>query len=55
MARSALLDAVQSAARHLDRQVQVLAPLQQGVDHPVHGAIPETEYLKGFLCRVLPS
>ncbi len=55
MPRSALLEAVQSGARHLDRQVQALAPLQQGVDHPIHAAIPETDYLKGFLCRVLPS
>ena len=55
MPRAALLEAVQAAARHLDRQVQVLTALQQGVDHPVHGAIPETDYLKGFLCRVLPS
>lgn len=55
MSRSALLEAVQSAARHLDRQVQVLASLHQGVDHPVHAAIPETDYLKGFLCRVLPA
>ncbi|MCK7594078.1 class I SAM-dependent rRNA methyltransferase [Pseudomarimonas salicorniae] len=55
MPRSALLEAVQAGARHLDRQVQVLAPLQQGVDHPIHAAIQETDYLKGFLCRVLPS
>lgn len=50
-----LRDGVQKAARHLDRHVQVLARLGQGPDHPVHPAIPETEYLKGLLCRVLPS
>lgn len=55
MARSALLEAIQAGARHLDRQVQVLAQLQQGSDHPVHAAIAETDYLKGFLCRVLPA
>jgi 23S rRNA (cytosine1962-C5)-methyltransferase len=55
MARSALLEAIQAGARHLDRQVQVLAQLQQGSDHPVHAAIGETDYLKGFLCRVLPA
>jgi len=55
MPRAALLDTVQQAARHLDRSVQVLAQLQQAPDHPVHPAIPETDYLKGFICRVLPA
>ncbi len=55
MPRTALLDAVQKGARHLDRGVQVLQQLQQAPDHPVHPAIPETEYLKGFVCRVLPA
>ena len=55
MPRAALLDAVQQGARHLDRNVQVLSQLQQAPDHPVHPAIPETDYLKGFICRVLPA
>lgn len=55
MPRTALLDAVQKGARHLDRSVQVLQQLQQAPDHPVHPAIPETDYLKGFICRVLPA
>lgn len=55
MPRTALLDAVQQGARHLDRNVQVLVQLQQAPDHPVHPAIPETDYLKGFICRVLPA
>ncbi len=55
MSRATLLEAVQQGARHLDRQVQVLAQLQQAPDHPVHPAIAETDYLKGFICRVLPS
>ncbi|MEO7062150.1 MAG: class I SAM-dependent rRNA methyltransferase [Dokdonella sp.] len=54
MPRAALLDGVQQGARHLDRQVQMLISLQQAPDHPVHPAIPETDYLKGFVCRVLP-
>lgn len=53
--RAALVDAVQQGARHLDRQVQLLVPLSQGPDHPVHPAIAETEYLKGAICRVLPA
>lgn len=55
MPRAALLDSVQQAARHLDRSVQVLEQLQQGADHPVHPGIAETDYLKGYICRVLPS
>lgn len=55
MPRSALLDTINQGARHLDRSVQVLAQLQQSADHPVHPAIPETDYLKGYICRVLPS
>jgi len=55
MPRAALLEAVQQGARHLERQVQVLSQLQQAPDHPVHPAIPETDYLKGFICRVLPA
>ena len=55
MPRAALLESVQQGARHLDRQVQSLISLQQGPDHPVHPAIAETDYLKGFICRVLPA
>ena len=53
--RSELLAAIQTGARELQRQVQVLEVLQQGPDHPIHPAIPETDYLKGYLCRVLPA
>jgi 23S rRNA (cytosine1962-C5)-methyltransferase len=53
--RTALLDAINQGARHLDRSVQVLMSLQQSACHPVHPAIPETDYLKGYVCRVLPS
>lgn len=55
MPRAALLEAVQQGARHLDRQAQMLIALQQAPDHPVHPAIAETDYLKGFVCRVLPA
>ncbi|HET6546115.1 MAG TPA: class I SAM-dependent rRNA methyltransferase [Rhodanobacteraceae bacterium] len=55
MPRGVLLDGIQHAARHIDRQAQVLVQLQQAPDHPVHPAIPETDYLKGFICRVLPA
>lgn len=32
--------------------VQILWQGGQAMDHPVHPAMPETEYLKAFLCRV---
>lgn len=53
--REGLLEGIQAGARHLERFVQSLARLQQGADHPVHPAIPETEYLKGVVCRVTPA
>ncbi len=53
MPRAALTDVVNQGARHLDRQVQILAQLQQSPDHPVVPAIPETDYLKGLIARVL--
>jgi len=47
-----LLGAIQGAARHVDRFVQLLQVGGQSPDHPVHPAIPETRYLKSFFCRV---
>ncbi|HZP66353.1 MAG TPA: class I SAM-dependent rRNA methyltransferase [Rudaea sp.] len=55
MPAAALLEGVQQAARHVERSAQALVKLQQAPDHPVHPAIPETDYLKGFLCRILPA
>lgn len=55
MPRAALLEAINQGARHLDRQVQVLSQLQQAPDHPVNPAIPESDYLKGAISRVLIS
>jgi 23S rRNA (cytosine1962-C5)-methyltransferase len=52
LAAEGLLDAIQSAARHGGRFVQVLEAGGQSPDHPVHPAIPETRYLKAFFCRV---
>ena len=43
------------AARDSGRRLQVLERGFQGMDHPVHPAIPETAYLKTLFCRVLPA
>lgn len=35
-----------------EREVQILQRLGQAEDHPVRLAFPQSEYLKGFICRV---
>jgi 23S rRNA (cytosine1962-C5)-methyltransferase len=52
MGADELVAAIQSAARHTSRFVQILELGGQSPDHPVHPAIPETRYLKSFFCRV---
>ncbi|HEY7886878.1 MAG TPA: class I SAM-dependent rRNA methyltransferase [Steroidobacteraceae bacterium] len=52
LAPEELVTAIQSAARHSGRFVQILESGGQSPDHPVHPAIPETRYLKAFFCRV---
>jgi 23S rRNA (cytosine1962-C5)-methyltransferase len=52
LAADDLVSAIQSAARHTGRFVQILEAGGQSPDHPVHPAIPETRYLKAFFCRV---
>jgi 23S rRNA (cytosine1962-C5)-methyltransferase len=52
MAAGDLEAAIQAAARHSGRFVQILESGGQSPDHPVHPAIPETRYLKAFFCRV---
>jgi 23S rRNA (cytosine1962-C5)-methyltransferase len=52
MGADELLAAIQGAARHSSRMVQVLELGGQSPDHPIHPAIPETRYLKSFFCRV---
>ena len=39
-------------SRQAGRRLQILERGEQGPDHPVHPAIPETRYLKAFYCRV---
>lgn len=55
MPAALLLEQIQAGARHLDRFVQCIEVLGQAPDHPVHPAIPETSYLKGYVLRVLPA
>lgn len=40
------------AAHDADRTVRILSPLGPGPDHPISLDAPESDYLKGLLCRV---
>lgn len=40
------------AAVDAKRDVQIVERLGQGVDHPILLTFPESQYLKGFICRV---
>ncbi len=42
-----------AGSRHLDKTLQIIEQCHQGQDHPVHPAIPETCYIKGFISRIL--
>ncbi len=46
-----LQSVIQAAAVAQKSPVQILDYGQQAADHPVHPAIPETHYLKTFVCR----
>ena len=47
-----LQDAIAKAARATDKHLQILEFGGQSPDHPIHPAIPETQYLKAYFCRV---
>jgi 23S rRNA (cytosine1962-C5)-methyltransferase len=53
LAGDSLREFLGAASRQVDRHLQVLEQGHQGPDHPVHPVIPETNYLKTFICRVL--
>ena len=53
LGRADLVQALNRAVRHLGgRDMQILWQGGQAADHPVHPAIPETEYLKAVVSRV---
>ncbi|CAA0116037.1 Ribosomal RNA large subunit methyltransferase I [Halioglobus japonicus] len=53
LSRADLMGAVQQAAVRSGCQVRVVEQGAQGADHPIHPAIPETEYLKAVFFRKL--
>ncbi|MBX2835485.1 MAG: class I SAM-dependent rRNA methyltransferase [Gammaproteobacteria bacterium] len=48
-----LRQVLRQAAPKEAQSVQILASLAQGADHPMHAAMPETSYLKGFIARLI--
>lgn len=53
--QQALMDVIKTAAAHRHRQLQVFSIGGQGPDHPIHPAIPETNYLKSIFARDIQS
>ena len=53
LGRSDLMLAMQQAAVRAGCQLRVVEQGAQGPDHPIHPAIPETEYLKAIFARRL--
>ena len=51
LARADLMGAMQQAAVRAGCQLRVVEQGFQGPDHPIHPAIPETEYLKAIFAR----
>ena len=51
LSQQALMDVVKTAGAHRHRQLQVFSIGGQGPDHPIHPAIPETNYLKAIFAR----
>ncbi|QWF71770.1 class I SAM-dependent rRNA methyltransferase [Methylomonas paludis] len=52
LSRDNLHEILRSSARHIDRHLVILATGGQGPDHPIHPALPESEYLKTYFCAV---
>ena len=51
LSRADLMSAMQHAAVRAACQLRVVEQGAQGPDHPIHPAIPETEYLKAIFAR----
>lgn len=46
------VDALRMAGNHRNVTLQIIEQGHQGPDHPIHPAIPETDYLKAFVANV---
>ncbi len=52
LAGQELVNLLRQTGRHIDRHIQLFYQGTQAMDHPVHPAIPETQYLKALFSRV---
>ena len=52
MPRELLVQRMNEAGQQVERSLQIFREGRQGPDHPVHPAMPETEYLKVLYARV---
>ncbi len=50
-----LHELIRQNARHIDRHISFFAVTGHAPDHPIHPAIPETDYLKTIFCSVNSS
>jgi len=55
LSKANLHEILRSSARHIDRNLTIVATGGQAPDHPIHPAIAETEYLKTYFCAVSES
>lgn len=55
LSKANLHEILRSSARHIDRNLTIVATGGQAPDHPIHPAISETEYLKTYFCAVSES
>ncbi|MGR9052767.1 MAG: RlmI/RlmK family 23S rRNA methyltransferase, partial [Gammaproteobacteria bacterium] len=55
LGRDDLHDILRASAHSGRFHLTFIAGGGQGPDHPIHPAIPETEYLKTFFCAVAPA
>lgn len=53
LAESELQRVMLHSSQHAGRTLQILARGHQAIDHPVHAAIAETEYLKAVFARLI--
>ena len=50
--RDALRDILRRSALTAGVELRIFSQGGQFIDHPVHPAIPETDYLQAFFCRI---
>lgn len=53
LSKEQLIQTVLMASTKQKRELKIIAQGHQAADHPIHPAIPETDYLKALFCKVL--